>query len=481
MTAQLFHFDSSKILTIGSTCIDTYWHGNVERISPEAPVPVTHYKKTEHRLAGAGLIAAILQRLSTSRDFSSQETKLVSITAKENIDLDRILKELLDNANIDISENHLLGIANQVAQQIRVVSRAQQLLGINKTKQCIHDLDDLVRLNDVVMEQIAQCKVIVLYDDGSNLLNNKYLSTWLRYCNQHEIKIIYCAKDARISKDFIKQNCSDDTVKIDYLVLTNVCQQDLPNTGTNILILDEQQQCLQYFSPENKSITCKEPLLEVENNIGILEGVVAVLALGVTSELVLENILRMSTAAISKVSRSFGQVIFNIVDLQLAYADNLLNGKYTYFKLYQEIQACREKGQKIVFANGCFDVMHIGHFTYLAAAKQRGDKLFVAINSDDSIKRLKGESRPVNPLIDRVSLLSQLEYVDWVVPFFTDTPRDLLDWLKPDVLVKGGDYDISGVVGKEIVEAYGGRVEVINHAHTEMSSTKIIEKNTNHV
>ena len=126
-------------------------------------------------------------------------------------------------------------------------------------------------------------------------------------------------------------------------------------------------------------------------------------------------------------------------------------------------------------------MLHIGHVAYLDAASKRGDKLLVAINGDYSISRLKGPDRPINKLEDRMFTLSSLRCVDWVVPFFTDTPEDFLTWLQPDILIKGGDYSIDQVVGREIVYAYGGLVEVIKHPYTEISSTKIINKQHNTV
>ena len=135
----------------------------------------------------------------------------------------------------------------------------------------------------------------------------------------------------------------------------------------------------------------------------------------------------------------------------------------------------REHGEKVVMTNGCFDIIHAGHVSYLEKARELGDRLIVAINSDDSVRRLKGAGRPINPEDRRMAVLAGLESVDWVVSFNEDTPENLLHDLKPDMLVKGGDYDYQGVVGWAIVESYGGEVKVLNFVD-DLSTTAIVEQ-----
>ena len=140
------------------------------------------------------------------------------------------------------------------------------------------------------------------------------------------------------------------------------------------------------------------------------------------------------------------------------------------------IADARSHGERVVFTNGCFDIIHAGHVTYLEQARQQGDRLVVAVNDDDSVRRLKGSGRPVNPVDRRMAVLSGLEAVDWVVSFDEDTPIPLLEALKPDVLVKGGDYgDKTGVVGWEVVEGYGGEVKVLSLVEN-VSTTDILNR-----
>ena len=150
-------------------------------------------------------------------------------------------------------------------------------------------------------------------------------------------------------------------------------------------------------------------------------------------------------------------------------------GKMSAEQLLSAVQVAKARGEKIVFTNGCFDILHAGHVDYLAEAKLAGDRLIVAINSDDSVHRLKGEGRPINPLDRRMTMLAGLSSVDWVVAFDEDTPENLLRLLEPDILAKGGDYGIDQVVGADIVRAAGGEVKVLQLVE-DCSTSALVEK-----
>ncbi len=149
--------------------------------------------------------------------------------------------------------------------------------------------------------------------------------------------------------------------------------------------------------------------------------------------------------------------------------------KHKIYASAQALSATLPRDQKIVFSNGCFDILHVGHVTYLAAAKSLGDVLVIAVNTDESVKRLKGESRPINLLEDRMLLLAALESVDYVVPFSQDTPLEVIEELAPNVLVKGGDYTIESIVGSDYVISKGGEVLTIPIVEGK-STTGIIDK-----
>ena len=143
-------------------------------------------------------------------------------------------------------------------------------------------------------------------------------------------------------------------------------------------------------------------------------------------------------------------------------------------QLADAVRRSRRQGARIVFTNGCFDILHAGHVGYLEEARQLGDRLIVAVNDDDSVRRLKGEGRPLNKLAQRVRVLEGLTSVDWVVSFSEDTPQALLEEIRPDVLVKGGDYAPDEIVGAEFVRSYGGDVRVLSELAGQ-STTKLVE------
>ena len=151
------------------------------------------------------------------------------------------------------------------------------------------------------------------------------------------------------------------------------------------------------------------------------------------------------------------------------------SGVMTSEQLIFAVQDAKAHGEKIVFTNGCFDIIHAGHVGYLAEAKEQGDRLIVAINDDDSVRRIKGSGRPINPVERRMAVLAGLEAVDWVVSFSEDTPEHLLQQLQPEVLVKGGDYTLDQVVGGEYVKSYGGEVKALEFLD-DCSTSAIVEK-----
>jgi D-beta-D-heptose 7-phosphate kinase/D-beta-D-heptose 1-phosphate adenosyltransferase len=216
---------------------------------------------------------------------------------------------------------------------------------------------------------------------------------------------------------------------------------------------------------------------EVYDVTGAGDTVIAVLAASVAAGTELPQAVALANIAASIVVGKLGTAAVSAPELRRAVqADQgSERGMVTLEQLQIAVADARSHGEKVVFTNGCFDIIHAGHVTYLESARQQGDRLIVAVNSDDSVRRLKGAGRPINPSDRRMAVLAGLEAVDWVLCFEDDTPRPLLRELQPDVLVKGGDYDKEGVVGWEIVEAYGGEVRVLDFVDN-VSTTAIVNK-----
>ena len=217
---------------------------------------------------------------------------------------------------------------------------------------------------------------------------------------------------------------------------------------------------------------------ELVDVTGAGDTVMATFAVAIASGYSYTAAMHLSNLAAGIVVSRLGAATVSNEELTAAYLKSrtLSRGIVNRQDLSTAVRESQEQGKTVVFTNGCFDLLHAGHVEYLQQAKALGDRLIVAVNADESVRRLKGKTRPISPLASRLKVLAALEAVDWVVPFSEDTPENLLRELKPNILVKGGDYDKTSVVGAEIVEAYGGEVKTIRHDYLDISTTKLIEK-----
>ena len=190
-----------------------------------------------------------------------------------------------------------------------------------------------------------------------------------------------------------------------------------------------------------------------------------------------DDAVALANIAAGIVVAKLGTAVVSAPELRRAVSDAGGGGRgvMTEEQLLIALQDAREHGERIVFTNGCFDIVHAGHVNYLSSARKQGDRLVVAVNNDDSVRRLKGVGRPINSCDRRMAVLAALEAVDWVVSFDQDTPEDLLRSVKPEVLVKGGDYTVDQVVGAPIVQAYGGDVKVLDFVE-DVSTTRIVDQ-----
>jgi D-beta-D-heptose 7-phosphate kinase/D-beta-D-heptose 1-phosphate adenosyltransferase len=216
---------------------------------------------------------------------------------------------------------------------------------------------------------------------------------------------------------------------------------------------------------------------EVFDVTGAGDTVIAVLASAIAAGESISDATALANIAAGLVVGKLGTAAISGPELRRAILEEESSGRgvMTSQQLSFAVQDAKEHGEKIVFTNGCFDIIHAGHVGYLTEAKKLGNRLIVAINNDASVRRIKGSGRPINPVERRMAVLGGLEAVDWVVNFSEDTPENLLKQIKPDVLVKGGDYEVDGVVGGDYVSSYGGEVKVLEFLDN-CSTSAIVEK-----
>ncbi|EKF75426.1 bifunctional heptose 7-phosphate kinase/heptose 1-phosphate adenyltransferase [Alcanivorax hongdengensis A-11-3] len=460
----------ARVLVAGDVMLDRYWHGPTGRISPEAPVPVVRVTELEDRPGGAANVALNMAALGA-------RAELVGITGDD--EAARILEERLAAAEVACHFQKVPALPT--ITKLRVISRQQQLLRLD-FEEAFHDQDP-APFAARVQAQLAHCGALVLSD---------YAKGALRDCPG----LIAMARDAGVpvlvdpkGTDFSPYRgatlLTPNLSEFEAVVGAVKDEQDLIEKGQQ-LIRDFDLQALLVTRSEKGMTLLRDgqPELhlpararEVFDVTGAGDTVISVLAVALAAGAPMEDAVALANIAAGIVVAKLGTAVVSAPELRRAVHQEggLGRGVMTEEQLLIAIADARAQGEKIVFTNGCFDIIHAGHVGYLDSARRQGDRLVLAVNGDDSIRRLKGPGRPINPLERRMAVLAALEAVDWVVPFDTDTPEPLLEAIKPDVLVKGGDYSVDQVVGHEFVHSYGGEVKVLDFID-DISTTKIVER-----
>jgi D-beta-D-heptose 7-phosphate kinase/D-beta-D-heptose 1-phosphate adenosyltransferase len=463
---------SKNILVVGDVMLDRYWHADTDRISPEAPVPVAKIKNIQDRPGGAANVA---QNISILNGVA----QLIGVTGD---DAEAVaLQDLLATRDVelDLIKNNQL----RTTAKIRVVSRNQQLLRL--------DFDDGAHANveqviSAVAAKIADCDIVLLSDYGKGVLSDP--QAIIQLANQHNKKTIVDPKGTDFSKyrdaSVITPNypefcavvgeCKDEQ-EIHSKAIA-LCKQ----LNLQALLITRSAEGMSLVTQAGDITTFPAQVREVYDVTGAGDTVIAVFALWLARGFPLAEAAKIANVAASIVVGKFGASTVTIEELEQA----LLGYDYPQSKLIElsllveKVDEARKQNRRIVFTNGCFDVLHKGHAYLLHQAAQHGDMLIVGLNSDGSVRALKGSERPINNLQDRAEMLSHLNTVDWVVAFEDETPLALIKALRPDVLIKGGDYNVDQIVGADYIQALGGEVKTIPIIEG-YSTTKIINTMSN--
>mgnify|MGYP001078770764 CR=1 FL=1 len=463
-----------NILVIGDAMLDTYYEGLINRISPEAPVPV--FRKISERsvLGGAANVAANLIAAGQNTSFAA------IIGDDEN---GRKLKEHLKNQNIDTSLM-LTGRRDTTVKTRFMAGNNQQVLrlDIEDTSPVIDKEAD--KLIETILSKIDRIDLIVLSDYNKGLLTDYFTQKIIKLANQRQIHTLIDVKDVNYKKYdgayLLKPNkkelhdltgmsvgCDDEIFKAsEFLRTITSCDFVLTTCGARGMLL----------KGENLEFAIDSVGQEVFDVTGAGDTTIAYLATCLVNGINIMDSVRISNYAAGLQVAKVGTSSVYLHEV----SDFLMEGrKNVAHKVIdrQEAKDIREKykDKKIVFTNGCFDILHAGHVRYLSQAAKLGDILVLGLNSDNSTRRLKGPERPINNETDRAEVLSNLSSIDYVVIFDEDTPYELISDIQPDVLVKGADYDGKEVVGTDLVESRGGIVKLIDFV-LGYSTTSIIDK-----
>jgi len=472
---QLPNYSTGRVLVIGDLMLDRYWHGSTSRISPEAPVPVVHVKDDEQRAGGAGNVALNIAALGgkvSVMGFVGQDEPAET------------LKLLLQDAGVLCLFDALNDYPT--ITKLRVMSRHQQLIRLD-FEDGFHAVNNEKLLHQYHAEMM-QADAIILSDYGKGTLNP--IEPFISLAKKLKKPVLIDPKGSDFSKYKQATLITPNLTEFEAVVGQCKDQQQLVEKGMNLLdemgftalLVTQGEQGMTLLTKDESPLHLPTHAREVFDVTGAGDTVISVLAASLAAKKSLAESTILANMGAGIVVGKIGTATVNTEELSYALQGQRAHhrGVGTLEVIKQAMQAAKAEGEKIVLTNGCFDILHPGHVRYMQQAKALGDRLIILVNSDASVKRLKGPERPLNDLQYRMEMLAALECVDWVLPFEGDTPKDEIDYLLPDILAKGGDYtDVTSIAGHESVLANGGEVKMLSlfEGHSTTSIIKSIRSN----
>lgn len=468
---------SVHALVIGDLMLDEYLWGAAERISPEAPVQVVDVKREDIRLGGAGNVVNNLIAYGCSVTIGSV------IGRDENAAL---LCKSFAEKGVDCAG--LIQDPRRVtSRKTRVLAANQQIVRIDREcRELIAPEHERALLEFFTMSE-CQWDILLISDYGKGVLTPTLLQNVIAHARQRGIPVVVDPKGTDfgryhgatiITPNRREAEAASRVAIRDDASLQSAAATLLANDAYDALLITRSSEGMSLFSRDGIPVHIPTVAREVYDVTGAGDTVVATLGIGLACGLNFEDAARMANIAagiaVGKVGTSTVTPDEIIASIGLEHPDSDIKIK-NLDVLMHLVDKQRSNGKRIAFTNGCFDLLHVGHVKYLQKARSYGDLLILGLNSDESVRRLKGEKRPLISQQERAHILAALDCVDYVVIFEEDTPIRLLEALRPHVLVKGGDYTPDRVVGRELVESYGGKVELVTFVDGK-STTNIIDK-----
>jgi D-beta-D-heptose 7-phosphate kinase/D-beta-D-heptose 1-phosphate adenosyltransferase len=456
MHLKLPDFSVASVLVVGDVMLDRYWQGSTTRISPEAPVPVVKVEGDELRPGGAANVA--LNAAALGADVSL--IGLVGEDAEAGLLAERL-------STHGVSSNFVAVPGSRTITKLRILSKHQQLIRLD-FEDGFNDCDgsDILRR---YLQALPQTKAVVLSDYAKGVLRNT--QPLIHAARKLGLAVLVDPKGADFQRYRGATLLTPNQSEFEAVVGRVVDDADLASKGCALrdsldleaLLITRSEKGMCLLQRGHAPVHLATRAREVYDVTGAGDTVVAVLAAALAAGVSMHEAVMLSNLAAGVVVGKLGTATVSPAELAAAMEEHLpiQRGTVSEVDLVTLVARARAAGERIVMTNGCFDILHAGHVTYLQQARALGDRLIVAVNDDDSVRRLKGEARPVNPLDARQTVLAALAAVDWVVPFTEDTPQRLICRVCPDVLVKGGDYRPESVAGGECVIAAGGEVKIL--------------------
>ena len=464
---------NTNVLLIGDVMLDKYVFGKVTRISPEAPVPVFLSAHHKHVLGGAG---------NVFNNFFTLGVKSTFITIVGKDEAGKEVKKLIRKnslKNIYIYED----TKKITTKKTRYLANNQQIIRVDHEDKTILSKYAKNFIISNFKKNISSCNVVVISDYDKGVITKPLIETLIKIARNFKKPVIVDPKN----KNFAIYNNV-------YLVTPNQLEAS-KITGLDCHTNKEVEICAKFIIEKyninnvivtrgekgltfvNKKKTVHSPTrkIEVFDVSGAGDTVLAILAISISSKIEIEDVLFYANKAAGIVVGKIGTSTITKKELfkkdSFHNKDKILNLK----ELKKRVVEDKEKDLRIGFTNGCFDILHYGHISYLEKSRQLCDKLIVAINSDRSVEKLKGKNRPINNQMSRAKILAALHFCDYVIIFNENTPLGLINTLRPDLITKGGDYKIKDVIGSKELLKWGGETKILPYLK-EFSTSKIINK-----
>lgn len=453
---------SKRLLVIGDVMLDRYIWGEVSRISPEAPVPIICASHESEQPGGAANVAMNLARLG------AQVTVIGFVGEDRNRDL--LVESLQSNG---IASELVSSTGFPTITKLRIISGRQQMLRLDNERAGHRSNEDYECLVRAALPRIAEADAVILSDYAKGVLSEHVCQQVIQAAKGQGVPVLVDPKNSDFSRyrgaTTICPNLSELSAALrhgsqDLTSLLQSAESMVETLGLEFLTATLSEKGIALITAEG-CFMAPAVARQVFDVSGAGDTVIAVLALSLTSGLDAKSAIQVANLAAGIVVGKVGTVPVERHELLTAISPQLAlhaeDKVLTFSEILLRVALWRRSGERIVFTNGCFDLLHVGHITVLEQARRFGDHLIIGVNSDASVSRLKGPSRPIVRQDERCRVLAALAAADAVVVFDEPTPLELILALRPDVLVKGGDYDFESVVGGREVQSWGGQVKII--------------------
>jgi len=463
MQIDISRFDNCRLLVVGDLMIDEYVWGEVNRISPEAPVQVVSVKTEEYTLGGSGNVVNNLVALGA-------QVFVLGVTGTGRNG--KLLLDKLNDLGVD-TRGVIQERSRPTTKKTRIIADHQQVLRIDRETQKKVSVSTLRSLTTLAEKIIPEVDLVLISDYGKGVISRSLIADLVKIARSNNKLTIADPKGLAFEKysgvSLLTPNSKEASLAsgVEITDGKNVATAGnilMEKSGIERLLITCGKDGMVLFEPGCEPLKISTKAREVYDVSGAGDTVLAVLGLGMAAGLQLKEAITLANTAAGLVVGKVGTATVSKNELLQALKPTSEDIVSKYKSLNEISQLCRKlrkDRKRIVMTNGCFDLLHAGHIRLFSASKQLGDAMIVAIDDDDSVKRLKGPGRPVIGATERVRILSALDSVDYVMVFATNELDRVIGAIQPDVLTKGSDYDSVEILGRKIVESYGGRIELI--------------------